>query len=253
MLIALLWPWFLGLIFYWGDSIRGVAVSICLLVTLSTLLRRHLGPLVAGACVLALGQGLLDRESQARKEWLFHSKLQQIRNHRLAYSPQWGWVDRRHGLAEVLQKLTPGGERTVIHTFFGSWGQYYQLNVQVRIEDRPQAWSALRQLGESCEAQEERLPWYTAAPLSAYNPDDLPSLYWTLFSQAHPDIHWRFLSAKESEKLWHQQGRTFLQQRVRQWCDFTPGDLTLRAKYRKFFTSLKPVQLEYQVEGPLRL
>ncbi len=251
--ILLLWPWLLSLLFYWGNSIQGVGASLCLMVALSGVLNWRLGVLVGAACALALGQGLLAPASRARQEWLFCSKRQQIRDRRLAFSPQWGWIDRRHGLSDVLQQLVPGGQRTLAHTFFGSWGHYYQLNVRVRLEDRHQAWSALRQIGEACEAQEAILPWYTAARLSAYNPDDLPSLYWTIFAQAHPYVDWKFLNAEESERLWNQQGREVVQKRVRQWRDFTPVDVNLRTKYRILFEQLEPVQVEYWVEGPLRL
>jgi hypothetical protein len=257
LLLALAWPGFLAVLFSRGDSIRGVLSSVVLmLVTTALLCRRAWPPLLLGAaCGLALGQGLFLSASQARREWLYQAKLQQIQRARLAYCPEWGWVDRRHGLSEVLRKLQPGGRRQAQHIFFGSWGCYYQLNVECESADRWQTWNALLQIGERCEAEESRLPWYAASQLSAYNPDDLPSLYWTLFREAHPEVSFTFLRPGPSQTLWRQQGRLLLDHPVRNWTDFQPARPALRPLYRQLFRELPlhRAQLKLVRQGPFPL
>ncbi len=243
LLLTAGWWWFLGIVFWWGDSMRGVAGAVVLLTGGSLLALGWRGGLVmALACLLALAQGLAFDDSWARQQWLFHSKLGQIRQARLAYVPEWGWVDRRHSLSELCGRSE--GE----HLFFGSWGRVYLLRFSCFPKNLSDCCSALLQLGERCEAEEQKLPWYSAAPLSAYNADDLPSVYWTLFRRVYPETRYSECSAVESERRWWLEGRQLVRRRVRGWRDFEPAQVELRAPYRKLFEELERAPLPVSIE-----
>lgn len=250
-LLLLGWGWFLGVLFTWGDSIRGVAVALVGLVALARLTLGWPAGLVMGlACLTALGQALLLPDSQARRQWLYHSKLGQIRGGRLYLVPEWGWVDRRHQLAELWQPLHPQAPpQTIEHLFFGSWGSYYTLQIQCRPKNERDSCSALQQIGERCEAEEQKLPWYLAAHLSAYNADDLPSVYWTIFRRVHPEVVFGQESPESSEILWRSEGPSLVAQRVRSWRDFQPRSPQLRVLYQKLFEDLErqPLRLDFNI------
>lgn len=220
---------------------RGVAGAVALLTGLALALGWRGGLVMGLACLLALAQGLGLDDSWARQQWLFHSKLGQIRRGRLTFVPEWGWVDRRHSLSELWGRSE--GE----HLFFGSWGRVYLLQFSCSPKSLRDSCSALKQLGERCEAEEQKLPWYTAAPLSAYNADDLPSVYWTQFRRVYPDTRYHECSALESERRWWLEGRQLVRRRVRGWRDFEPAQTELREPYRELFEGLERAPLPVMV------
>ena len=242
--LVLGWPWFLSILFGWGDSILGVGAGGLLLLGLGALARGWRGSLLlALACILGLAQAFCDPQSEATLTWLFHSKLAQIRRGRLVYVQGWGWVDQRHRLGEVLDQLQPGPSRTIVHTYFGSWNQLYNLRIETEVRDQKQSWNALCQIGERCEDEEERLPWFLGAGLSAHDPDDLPSVYWTVFRQAYPETPFVVLGPGPNERRWRAEGRAFLRRRVHAWRDFEPADPALRPAYRQLFLTLRQNQV----------
>ena len=229
----------------------GVGAGCLLLMAAGGLACGWRGWLLLGlACLLGLTQAFCDSQSEAAIQWLFHSKLAQIRRGRLVYVKGWGWVDQRHLLGEVLDQLRPGPRRTIVHSFFGSWNQLFHLRIECEIRDRDQSWSALRQIGERCEDEEERLPWFLAAGLSAHDPDDLPSVYWTIFRQAYPQTPFQVVGPGPCEQRWQAEARAFLRSRVYGWRDFEPADPGLRLPYRRLFLDLqqRPVHLTIRVE-----
>lgn len=201
---------------------------------------------------LAVFQALVWDASLAREELLFRSKLAQIRRGRLSYCAQWGWVDRRHRLVDVLAQLTPGRHQ-LVHLFFGSLGSGYELLADCSVQDPRQSWRVVQLMGERCEAEEARLPWWTGAPLSAYNGDDLPSIYFTLFQAAHPQHSFHFDTPAQAEQRWWAVGRTQVRRRIHSWREFQPN----RADplYASFFADLEKesTDLKMAVRGPVGL
>lgn len=204
------------------------------------------------ACPVAVFQALVWDGSLAREELLFRGKLAQIRRGRLSYSAQWGWVDRRHRLADVLAQLTPGRHQ-LVHLFFGSLGSGYELVANCSIQDPRQSWRVVQLMGERCEAEEARLPWWTGAWLSAYNSDDLPSIYFTLFQAAHPQKVFHFETPAHAEQRWWAEGRHQVGRRIHGWKGFRPGRPD--PLYTAFFAELEKVDtdLEMSVRGPVGL
>ena len=283
-LVWLGWPWFLAILFAPGDSLPGLLGVAALLVglaglpTLSHSSNRWLrllswspwGPAALGltwlnprpwvallltlvACPVALLQGLLWDSSQAHQELLFRYKLSQIQRGRLSYCQGWGWVDRRHRLPEVLEALKPG-EHRLTHLFFGQMGRGYELVVHCHVNDEWQAWRVVQLLGERCEAEEGRLPWWTGAPLSSYDGDDLPSVYLTLYQAAHPQHSWAFDSRTQAVQRWHQSGRQQLGLRVHNFREFQPPGVS-PSEYTVFFERLQHEQpkLDLRVRGPIAI
>ena len=286
LVVWLSWPLFLASLFHFAESAPRLVGSALLVVGLAALPRvtgrrsgwlRLLaflpwGPGAPGlawllraarptlalalvACPVAIWQALQLPESLARQELLFRYKLAQIRRGRLSYYREWGWVDRRHRLSDVLEQLAPGGERQIAHLFFGSFGQGYEMHVRCQVSTRQQGWRVLQQLAERCEAEEQQIPWWRGAGVSAHNMDDLPSVYLTLFQQAYPDRPFAFDSPAQGEQRWWEEGRQVVGRRVAGFRDFEPAAPALRADYQRLFEDLGQVRTraEFRVEGPVSL
>lgn len=266
------WPQFCAILWGGGDSVGSLglrSMGIVLVISLlATKVRRWwlglLGPLLILAC---LGQALLIPNSHSRRCLLFYSKLSQIRRGRLAYCDQWGWVDRRHRLLDVWRQLrrSPSKDPVIIeHLFFGGpslkiwqgW-QGYQIRLQCEPLSDTDCLRIVQLLGERCELEESRLPWWSGGPLSSYNVDDLSSVYFTIFSLANPATKFEMADPQRSEEIWHQQGWNLVEQTIHDWREFHP--LSYRAEFQDLMQRLSQQSLkaghstQMQVSGPLRL
>lgn len=186
--------------------------------------------------------GLLSAQPLGSAESVFRLyKGQQIVAGRLVFCRGWGWVDRRHRLEQVLLQLEAAGSQEfhINHWFFGSWGKDYALCLKGRCSQPEESWRCLQLLGERCEMEESRLPWYVASRISAYNADDLAAVYLTLFTRAYPD--WKPVMeapARSLERL-QQDSRCWMEERIRSSLDFQPQDPALRPRFRSLFNRLE--------------
>lgn len=274
------WPWFLSNLYRAGDSWLGLAGWTAALLLLSVFPLfgprwRFLGYLGWGpgvvlswlvsdkrgglaltlvAIPLALAQTLWWEDSLARREFLFRCKAAQVRRGRLGYCPGWGWVDRRHRLNEVLSQLQ-AGRREIVHLFFGGPAGGYEMVVNYGGGgDLLEKLRVVQLLAERCEAEELALPWWTGARISAYNRDDLSSVYFTLFCSAYPDVvvDWPCQSGSGAEERWQREGRELVAGRVRTPWDSPPPDLPRYHELFRALERLKP-EVEMQVRGPVPL
>ncbi|MBS2039406.1 hypothetical protein JST97_30755 [bacterium] len=202
-------------------------------------------------------QALLQDDCCSRQALLYSTKLSQIDRGRLRYLPGWGWVDVRHRLLDVWEQLQTDRPLLVSHLFFGYPGldgrQAYRLQFQGAFPERLQKLRMIQMLGERCEAEEQRLPWWTGGPTSAYNPDDLSSVYFTIFELAHPSLTFDFESVPSCQRRWRAEGFQVVQARVRGWRDFHPPGYS--REYENLMEQLELVKLEpvWKVQGPFHL
>lgn len=188
---------------------------------------------------------------------LYSTKLSQIRRGRLCYAPGWGWVDVRHRLLDVWDQLQTRQSSVITHLFFGYpslWGrQAYQLRIVGDFPDPLQKLRLIQLLGERCEEEESRLPWWTGAPSSAYNVDDLTSVYFTIFQGAHPECRFAFDSPLASERRWQREGLSYVLGRVHNWREFRPS--TYGEEFATLMGRLETVKItsQWALEGPFAL
>ncbi|MFN8612720.1 MAG: hypothetical protein U0931_34605 [Vulcanimicrobiota bacterium] len=219
--------------------------------------RRWLLPLALMIWVVPALMGPGRADSSSRQAMLYHTKLRQIERGRLSYLSGWGWVDRRHRLLDVWQELQAPGPLEVTHLFFGypGWGgrQAYQIRLRGAFPERLQKLRVLQLLGQRCEWEEASLPWWTGAPASAYNADDLSSVYFTLFELSNPDRRFTFDSAEASRRRWKAEGPAYVQASLHSWRDLHPAGY--EREFQALMTRLEGVriQADWAVEGPLTL
>ncbi len=200
--------------------------------------------------------GLLNARPLGSAESVFRLyKRQQVAEGRLAFCRGWGWVDRRHRLEQVMLQLEASGsqEFCINHWFFGSWGKDYALCLKGRCSRPEELWRCLQLLGERCELEESRLPWYVASRISAYNADDLAAVYLTLFTRAYPDWKPVFETPSRSLERLQQDSRGWMEARICSSRDFQPQDPVLRPRFRSLFDRLERLRprVDLQRIGPL--
>jgi len=220
-----------------------LALLWCALMLKPTGLRKYL---LACPAAALLGFGPL-------RPWLmYYFKLGQIERGRLAYYEGWGWVDERHRLPDVIEALKRPGAKSFVHTSFGDVARLYEL--RIRCPDLPpeQAWAVVKTLAETGEAWEASLPWWTGAGWSAYEADDLPSSYFEIYQQAHPDFQPTRLLPEQSCRLWQQQGMRQIRRLVRDDRDFMPADPALEPSYRELMDKLRKSSPECHIDKTLR-
>lgn len=174
---------------------------------------------------------------------------------RITFCRGWGWIDRKHSLVEVLQKLENSRSSAVEleHWFFGGWGRDYALLLQGQCRTSREVQRCLQLLGERCEREEAQLPWYYGSRLSAYHGDDLPSVYLSIFCHAFPGWTAYLESATESQARMRREGPGWTTLRVASSKDFQPRDPSLRARYRELFGDLESMPSEVGIirKGPI--
>lgn len=213
-------------------------------------------PLVLTQVGLGLSLMLAQAGLPGARGWLlWNYKLAQVRSGRLSYVPGWGWVDRRHALEDVFEELATPGDHHFRHTFFGSWGQLFELEIQTRVETPEQVWWVVRVVAERGEQEEARLGWWWGAGLSAFDADDLPSTYWAIFTRAFPSRLGQPLSPEAAERRWREEGRAVVARQVGSEADFRPADPALERDYLDLCKKLEgcPAPLTLQVVGPMPL
>ena len=177
-----------------------------------------------------------------------------VRGGRIAFCTDWGWVDRRHSLTEVLVQMEKADSSpvSISHWFFGGWGRDYALHLEARCHSRQEVWRCLQLLGERCEREESQLPWYYGSRVSAYHADDLASVYLTIFRQAFPSWSVQLESRDESLRRFDREGAGWTQLRIASSADFQPRNPALRPRFHQLFRALEELrpEMNLQRQGP---